>query len=60
MFALLAFIVFVIAACRDYFATRPEHQGTLLYIGLALVALDLAWAIALPRVPARRRPAPVE
>lgn len=55
MFALIAFIVFVIAACRDYFATAPQHQGTLLYIGLALLALHLVWSLALPGIAVRRR-----
>lgn len=48
MFALLAFVVFVIAACRDFFATAPTHQFGLIAVGLALLALHLVWAIAVP------------
>lgn len=53
MFALLAFIVFVIFAVRDFFATAPTHQLGLLGIGLALIALHLAWAVALPHFTTR-------
>lgn len=54
MLAILAFIVFVIAAVRDWAATAPTHQTGLLFVGLALVALHLAWDIALPALTARR------
>lgn len=48
MFALLAFVVFLIGAIRDWASTNPTHQAGLLFVGLALLALQLMWAIALP------------
>jgi hypothetical protein len=48
VFALIAFVIFVIAAVRDWFATAPTHQLGLLFIGLALLSLHLVWGIVLP------------
>lgn len=56
MLALIAFVVFVIAACRDFFATAPTHQAGLLFIGLALVALHLVYDIAVARIGRRQTP----
>jgi inner membrane protein involved in colicin E2 resistance len=50
MFALAALVVFLIGAVRDFFATAPTHQTGVLFIGLALLALHLVWAVALPRL----------
>lgn len=50
MFAIAAFVVFVIGGCRDFFATAPTHQTGVLFIGLALLALHLVWTVVLPRL----------
>lgn len=40
MFALLAFLAFIVFTARDLWETAPEHQWAILGIGLALLALD--------------------
>lgn len=56
MFALLALVVFIIGAVRDFTGTAPTHQTGLLFIGLALVALHFLWDLALPIGPRRTPP----
>lgn len=56
MFALAAFVVLVIAAVYSWVATTPTHLWTWLFVGLALMALDMAWSLAVPRF-SRRPPA---
>lgn len=58
MFALAAFIVFIIVAIRDWSATAPAHQIGLIAVGLALIALHLIWDLVLPGVATRRRTTP--
>lgn len=49
MLALAAFVVFVFGAIYAWVATAPEHLWSVLFIGLALLALHFVWAIAVPQ-----------
>lgn len=49
MLALAAFVVFVFGAIYAWVAATPTHLWSVLFIGLALLALHFVWAIAVPR-----------